>query len=92
VESQLEEIHVVHEYPNVFLEDLLGMSHDRDIKFMIELHPSTGAISKRPYQMSPIELAELKKQLQELLDKGFIWPTLHPRVAQPYLWKIRMEA
>jgi hypothetical protein len=72
VESQLEEIHVVHEYTNVFLEDLLGMLHDRDTKFVIELHPGTAAISKRPYQMSPIELAELKKQLQELLDKGFI--------------------
>jgi hypothetical protein len=51
------------------------MSPDRDIEFAIELQPRTAPISKRPYRMPPTELAELKKQFQELLDKGFIRPS-----------------
>jgi hypothetical protein len=55
------------------------MLPDRDIEFAIELQPGTAPISKRPYRMPPAELAELKKQLQELLDKGFIHPSTSPR-------------
>jgi hypothetical protein len=51
------------------------MSSDRDIEFAIELQLGTAPISKRPYRMPPAQLAELKKQLQELLDKGFIRPS-----------------
>jgi hypothetical protein len=54
---------VVCEYPDVFLDELLGMPPDRDIEFAIELQPGTAPISKRPYRMPPAELAELKKQL-----------------------------
>jgi hypothetical protein len=57
---------------------LPGMPPDRDIEFAIELQPGTTPISKRPYRMPPTELAELKKQLQELLDKGFIRPSTSP--------------
>jgi hypothetical protein len=57
---------------------LPGMPPDRDIEFAIELQPGTTPISKRPYRMPPAELAELKKQLQELLDKGFIRPSTSP--------------
>ena len=70
--SQLEKILVVCEYPDVFPDDLPGMPPDRDIEFVIELQPGTAPISKRAYRMPPKELAELKTQLQELLDKGFI--------------------
>jgi hypothetical protein len=69
---------VVCEYPDVFPDKLLGMPPDRDIEFAIELQPGTVPISKRPYRMPPVELAELKKQLQELLDKGFIRPSNSP--------------
>jgi hypothetical protein len=48
------------------------MPPDRDIEFITEFQPSTAPISKRPYRMPPNELAELKVQLQDLLDKGFI--------------------
>jgi hypothetical protein len=48
------------------------MPPDKDIKFMVELQPGTTPISKQPYCMPPKELAELKNQLQELLDKGYI--------------------
>jgi hypothetical protein len=54
------------------------MPPDRDIEFAIELQPRTAPISKRPYRMRPAELVELKKQLQELLDKGFIRPSTSP--------------
>jgi hypothetical protein len=72
IESLVERIPVVCEYPDVFPDELPGMPPDRDIEFAIELQPGTAHISKRPYRMPPAELAELKKQLQELLDKGFI--------------------
>jgi hypothetical protein len=78
VTIQLENIPVVCEYPDVFLDDLPGMPPDRDVEFVIELQPGTTPISKRPYRMPPKELAELKNQLQELLDKGYIHPSSSP--------------
>jgi hypothetical protein len=78
IESPVERISVVCDYPDVFSDELLGMPPDRDIEFAIELQPGTAPISKRPYRMPSAELAELKKQLQELLDKGFIRPSTSP--------------
>jgi hypothetical protein len=78
ITTQLEEIPVVCEYLDVFPDNLPGMPPDRDIKFMIELQPSTAPISKRPYRMPPKELAELKNQFQKLLDKGYIRPSSSP--------------
>jgi hypothetical protein len=75
---KVKDIPVVCEYPDVFPDDLPGMPPDRDIKFIIELQPGTAPISKRPYRMPPNELAELKIQLQDLLDKGFICPSASP--------------
>jgi hypothetical protein len=54
------------------------MLPDIDIDFIIELQPGTAPISKRSYRMPPNELAELKMQLQDLLDKGFIRPSASP--------------
>jgi hypothetical protein len=68
----LEDIRVVQEYPNVFLEELPGMPPDCDIEFLIELLPGTPPISKRPYRMPVNELVELKKQIAKLQAKGFI--------------------
>jgi hypothetical protein len=78
IELPLKKIPVVCEYANVFPNELPGMPPNRDIEFAIELQPGTVPISKRPYRMPPAELAELKKQLQELLDKGFIHPSTSP--------------
>jgi hypothetical protein len=75
---KLKDIPIVCEYPDVFPHDLLRMPPDRDIEFIIELQPGTAPISKRPYRMPPNELAELKVQLQDLLDKGFICPSASP--------------
>jgi hypothetical protein len=77
-ELPLKKIPVVCEYADVFPDELPAMPPDQDIEFAIELQPGTAPISKRPYQMSPAELVELKKQLQELLDKGFIRPSTSP--------------
>jgi hypothetical protein len=77
-EIKLEDIPIVCEYLVVFPDDLPGMPLDRDIEFIIELQPGTAPISKRPYRMPPNELAELKIQLQDLLDKGFIRPSASP--------------
>jgi hypothetical protein len=78
ITSHLEEIPVVREFADVFLDELPGMLPDRDVEFVIELQPSTAPIAKRPYRMPPKELAELKTQLQELLDKGYIRPSSSP--------------
>ena len=56
----IEDIPVVREYADIFLDDLPGMPPDRDIKFVIELQPGTAPISKMPYLMPPKELVELK--------------------------------
>ncbi|WVZ75123.1 LOW QUALITY PROTEIN: hypothetical protein U9M48_023210 [Paspalum notatum var. saurae] len=54
------------------------MPPDRDIEFAIDLYPGTAPIAKRPYRMAPTELAELKEQLKELQQKGFIRPSSSP--------------
>jgi hypothetical protein len=74
----LKDIPIVCEYLDVFPDDLPGMPPDRYIEFVIELQPGTAPISKRPYRMPPNELAELKIQLQDLLDKGYIRPSASP--------------
>jgi hypothetical protein len=78
MKSPVKKISVVCEYADVFPDEFLGMPPDRDIEFAMKLQPGTTPISKRPYRMPPAELAELKKQLQELLDKGFIRPSTSP--------------
>jgi hypothetical protein len=78
ITSQLEEIPVVREFADVFPDELSGMPPDRGVEFVIELQPGTAPISKRPYRMPPKKLAELKTQLQELLDKGYIRPSSSP--------------
>jgi hypothetical protein len=78
IESPVERISVFCDYPDVFPDELPGMPPDRDIEFAIELQPGTAPTSKRPYRMPLAELAELKKQLQELLDKGLIRPSTSP--------------
>jgi hypothetical protein len=78
ITSQLEEIPVVREFEDVFPDELSGMPPDRDVEIVIEFQPGTAPISERPYRMPPNELAELKTQLQELLDKGHIHPSSSP--------------
>jgi hypothetical protein len=76
--TSLDEIRIVQDYPEVFLEELPGMPPNWDIEFIIELLPGTPPISKRPYRLPMNELVELKKQIAELPGKGFSWPSSSP--------------
>ena len=71
----IHQIPVVCEFPDVFSDELPGLPPDREIEFGIELVPGTALISRRPYRMPPDELAELKKQLEDLSKKEFIRPS-----------------
>ena len=68
----VEKILVVKEFPDVFPKELLGIPPEREADMSIEVVHGTTPISRAPYRMAPNELRELKTQLQELLDKGFI--------------------
>jgi hypothetical protein len=76
--TTIEEVLVICEYPDVFPEELPGIPLDRDLEFIIDLIPETAPIAKRPYRMATNELEELKKQLREFQDKGYIKPSSSP--------------
>jgi hypothetical protein len=73
-----ESISVVEEFMYVFPEELPGMTPEREVEFYIDLIPGTAPIAKRPYRMAPTELAELKLQIAELQQKGYIRPSSSP--------------
>ena len=74
----LEFIPVVSEFPEVFQINFPGLPTNRDIDFCIDVEPGTRPISIPPYRMAPAELKELKEQLEDLLSKGFIRPSVSP--------------
>jgi hypothetical protein len=78
VERKLQDIQVVREFSDVFPDELSRMPPKRAIEFKIKLQPDMTPIAKAPYKMSPIELVDLKIQIQDLLDKGFICPSSSP--------------
>jgi hypothetical protein len=78
VELKMKDIHVVREFSDVLPDDLPRMPHERAIEFKIELQSGTIPIAKASDKMSPVELKELKIQLQGLLDKGYIHPSTSP--------------
>ncbi|KAL0290615.1 UNVERIFIED_CONTAM: Transposon Ty3-I Gag-Pol polyprotein [Sesamum angustifolium] len=78
VNPTLEEIPVVRDFPEVFLDDLLGLPPHREVDFTIETLPGVAPISIAVYRMAPVELQQLKKQLEELLEKGFVRPSTSP--------------
>ncbi|KAH0669077.1 hypothetical protein KY289_023570 [Solanum tuberosum] len=74
----IESVPVVNEFLDVFPNDLPGVPPEREIDFGIDLLPDTQPISIPPYRMAPAELKELKEQLRDLLEKGFIRPSQSP--------------
>ena len=76
--TTLDEIPVVREFPDVFPDDIAGLPPEREVEFTIDLIPRTEPISIPSYRMGPAELRELKAQLEELLSKGFIRPSISP--------------
>ena len=78
VRQDLSPPRVVYEYENVFPDELPRLPLHRDVDFVIELHPGTSPIFMTPYRMAPVELQELKVQIQDFLDRGFIKPSTSP--------------
>ncbi|GKE71094.1 putative reverse transcriptase domain-containing protein [Tanacetum coccineum] len=73
----LENISVVREFPEVFLEDLPGLPPVRQVEFQIDLIPGETLVARALYRLAPSEMQELSK-LQELADQGFIRPSTSP--------------
>nr|GFD22633.1 putative reverse transcriptase domain-containing protein [Tanacetum cinerariifolium] len=78
IERRLEDVSIIRKFPNVFPEDLPGLLPPQQVEFEIELVPGAAPVACAPYRLAPSEMKELAKQLQELLDKGFIRPSLSP--------------
>ena len=76
--TMVDEIPVVREFPDVFPYDIVEFPPEREVEFTIDLIPGTEPIFIPPYRMAPTELRELKVQLQELLSKGLIRPSISP--------------
>ncbi|GJV18647.1 putative reverse transcriptase domain-containing protein [Tanacetum coccineum] len=77
-DKKQEEIVVVRDFPEVFLDDLSGLPPIREIEFRIELTPEVMPVAKSPYRLAPSELEELSGQLKKIQDKGFIRPSSSP--------------
>jgi ribonuclease HI len=79
--NPIEAIRIVLEFLDVFPEELPGMPPERKVEFAIEIIPGTAPISRRAYRVSGSKLVELKKQIDELLEKGYIRPSTSPWAA-----------
>ncbi|XP_054808666.1 uncharacterized protein LOC129310775 [Prosopis cineraria] len=75
-DGAIDKIGVVNKFPKVLADEVSGLPLEREIEFSIDLVPGTEPISKAPYRMAPTKLNELKKQLEELLEKGLIRPSV----------------
>jgi hypothetical protein len=75
-ETRVGDFSVVNEFPDVFRNDIVDLPLEREVEFMIDLLSRTSPVSTTPYQMFASELGELKKQLEELLDKKSIKPSV----------------
>jgi len=85
-------IPVVHEFEDVFPDEVPGLPPSREVEFSIDLVPGTGPMSMASYRMVPAELVELKSQIEELLGKQFIRPSTSPWGAPVLLVKKNDES
>ena len=76
--SNVQDIPTICDFPDVFPDELPGLPPEREVEFTIDVPPGIAPVSIAPYKMAPTELKELKTQLQELYDKGFIHPSISP--------------
>nr|GEY93842.1 putative reverse transcriptase domain-containing protein [Tanacetum cinerariifolium] len=76
--KRLEDVPIVRDFPEVFLEDLPGIPPARPVEFQIDLVPGDVPVAWEPYRLAPSEMNKLAEQLQELSDKGFIRPSSSP--------------
>jgi hypothetical protein len=73
--SRIGDYEVLTELKDVF-QEVLGLPPKRDIDFSINLMPGAAPVLKSPYRMSTPEIKELQLQLEELLKKGYIHPSM----------------
>nr|GEV85582.1 hypothetical protein [Tanacetum cinerariifolium] len=77
-EKRMEDVLVIRDFPEVFLEELPGLPPSRQVEFQIDLVTRAVPVARAPYRLAPPEMKELSIQLQELLEKGFICPSSSP--------------
>ena len=71
-------IFIFDRFPSVFPDDICELPPEREVEFIIDLVPGANPMSIAPYRMSPVELAEVKAQVQDLLSKQFVRPSASP--------------
>nr|GFC01427.1 putative reverse transcriptase domain-containing protein [Tanacetum cinerariifolium] len=76
--KRLEDVLIVQDFPEVFLEDLPGLPATRPVEFQIDLVPGAAPVARAPYRLAPSEMKEWAEQLKELSEKGFIRPSSSP--------------
>ncbi|GKG10895.1 hypothetical protein Tco_0342295, partial [Tanacetum coccineum] len=76
--KRLDDVPIVREFPEVFLEDLPSLPSTQQVEFQIDLVPGAALIARAPYRLAPFEMKALSEQLKELSDKGFIRPSSSP--------------
>ncbi|GJZ69281.1 putative reverse transcriptase domain-containing protein [Tanacetum coccineum] len=74
-EKRMEDVLVIHDFPEVFPEEFPGLPPPRQVEFRIDLVPGAALIARAPYRLAPSEMRELSVHLQEVLEKGFIRPS-----------------
>ncbi|GKD69146.1 hypothetical protein Tco_1323236 [Tanacetum coccineum] len=74
-EKRMEDVPVIHDFLEVFPEELPGLPPPRQVEFRIDLVSGAAPVARTPYRLAPSEMKELSVQLQELLEKGFICPS-----------------
>ncbi|GJY58808.1 putative reverse transcriptase domain-containing protein [Tanacetum coccineum] len=77
-EKQMEDMPVICNFPEVFLEELPGLPPPRQVEFRIDLVPGAAPVARARYRLAPSKMKELSVQLQELLEIGFIRLSLSP--------------
>ncbi|GJY86374.1 putative reverse transcriptase domain-containing protein [Tanacetum coccineum] len=77
-EKRIEDMPIICDFPEVFLEELPGLPPPRQVEFRIDLVPGAAPVARAPYRLAPSEMKELSVQLQELLEKGYICPSSSP--------------
>ncbi|GKF14509.1 putative reverse transcriptase domain-containing protein [Tanacetum coccineum] len=90
-EKRLEDIPIIKEFSDVFLEDLPGLPLVRQVEFQVDLIPGAAPVAQTPYRLAPSEKRELSNQLQELADQGFIRPSTSPWGAPVLFVKKKMD-
>lgn len=85
--AMLEDLPIVCDFPYVFHDNITDLPPEREVEFSIDLILDTRSVSMTSYRMSTKELGELKSQLEVLLDKKFVIPSVSPWGAHVFLVK-----